>query len=146
MQTFLPYEDYRETAACLDMRRLGKQRVEAKQILLALGVPVGGHFATLRNGWRSHPAVLMWAGYEESLMEYAIAICEEWIGRGYRDSLLCQFEERLSAVTWDYKKPWWLGWQAFHASHRSNLLRKDRSFYEVNGWDEPDSMDYVWPV
>lgn len=36
MQTFLPYKSFVKSAACLDMRRLGKQRVEAKQILMAL--------------------------------------------------------------------------------------------------------------
>ena len=33
MQTFLPYPDFVKSAQCLDYRRLGKQRVEAKQIL-----------------------------------------------------------------------------------------------------------------
>ncbi len=34
MQTFLPYDSYADSAAVLDRARLGKQRVEAKQILL----------------------------------------------------------------------------------------------------------------
>jgi len=33
MQTFLPYPDLRDSVACLDNKRLGKQRVEAMQIL-----------------------------------------------------------------------------------------------------------------
>ena len=33
MQTFLPYSDFIKTARCLDYKRLGKQRVEAKRIL-----------------------------------------------------------------------------------------------------------------
>ena len=33
MQTFMPYPDYSESARCLDRQRLGKQRVEAFQIL-----------------------------------------------------------------------------------------------------------------
>ena len=33
MQTFLPYPDFKQSAACLDYRRLGKQRVEGVQIL-----------------------------------------------------------------------------------------------------------------
>ena len=36
MQTFLPYEDFTKTAQCLDYKRLGKQRVEAYQILRIL--------------------------------------------------------------------------------------------------------------
>lgn len=33
MNTFLPYPSFDESAKCLDYKRLGKQRVEAKQIL-----------------------------------------------------------------------------------------------------------------
>ena len=36
MQTFLPTKNIRTTAKQLDYRRLGKQRVECKQILNAL--------------------------------------------------------------------------------------------------------------
>lgn len=36
MQTFLPYISFEESAACLDYRRLGKQRLEAKQLLNAI--------------------------------------------------------------------------------------------------------------
>ena len=36
MQTFLPYADFERTAAVLDVRRLGKQRVEVLQICNAL--------------------------------------------------------------------------------------------------------------
>ena len=36
MQTFLPYEDFRESVRSLDDKRLGKQRVEAYQIISAL--------------------------------------------------------------------------------------------------------------
>ena len=64
MQTFLPYQDFAKTAACLDYRRLGKQRIEAKQIYLALTVK--------DYGWKQHPAVKMWAGYECLLLIYGI--------------------------------------------------------------------------
>ena len=57
MQTFLPYNDFKKTAACLDNRRLGKQRVEAYQILRIIsGKRTSG-------GWLRHPAVLMWKGF-----------------------------------------------------------------------------------
>jgi hypothetical protein len=36
MQTFMPYSDFEKTARCLDNKRLGKQRVEAWQILNTL--------------------------------------------------------------------------------------------------------------
>ena len=54
----LPYTDFIKSAKCLDYKRLGKQRVEAKQILnILLG-------ETTKTGWRNHPSVLMWYGYE----------------------------------------------------------------------------------
>ena len=33
-----------------------------------------------------------------------------------------------------------------HASHRSNLLRKDPEHYMQFGWTEPPDLPYVWPV
>ena len=42
--------------------------------------------------------------------------------------------------------PPWLGNEALHASHRSNLLRKDPGFYGRYGWTEPADLPYVWPV
>ena len=79
MQTFLPYPSFTKSAACLDSRRLGKQRVEAKQIYLALTKP--GY------GWQNHPAVKMWRGYEPALLSYGIIVCYEWVNRGFKDTL-----------------------------------------------------------
>lgn len=148
MQTFLPLPSFRESARCLDYRRLGKQRVECKQLLLALGVPVGEH-QPKRSSWVNHPAARMWRGHEAILCEYATAICDEWIRRGYRDTLRPQFiaarEALLSDCRW-HSSPNWIGYEAFHASHRSNLLRKDRAWYGRFGWSEPADLEYVWPV
>ena len=65
MQTFLPYSDFERSAKTLDYKRLGKQRVEAYQILQALSDP--------NYGWQNHPAVKMWRGYEEALVAYYAA-------------------------------------------------------------------------
>ena len=53
MQTFVPYPDLHDSAAVLDYRRLGKQRVEAYQIIRAA--------LHLSKGWGNHPATRMWA-------------------------------------------------------------------------------------
>ena len=135
MQTFLPYPDFRATARALDMKRLGKQRVEAKQVYLALTTP--------DYGWQNHPAVKMWKGHEAALCHYGAAICREWISRGYRDTLLPFFSEKLENLQ---TLPRWLGDPAFHASHRSNLLRKAPEWYSQFGWDESPTLDYVWPT
>jgi len=134
VNTFLPYPSFQDSAKVLDYKRLGKQRVEAVQILRAnLG---------LSKGWRNHPAAVMWRGYEVKLAEYGIAICEEWLRRGYKDSLLPEFE-KAAKVLEPRGLPWWLGDEDFHRSHRSNLKRKDPSHYL---WDEPLDLPYIWPT
>lgn len=150
MQTFLPYNNFVDSARCLDYRRLGKQRVECKQILQALGVPVGGPLRDKPSSWRNHPATRMWEGHEYSLCVYAIAICDEWRRRGYRDTLQEQFYDAANTLLRLGKdesgRPEWLGCEEFHSSHRSNLLRKLPEHYARFGWSEPDNLEYVWPV
>ena len=62
VNTFLPFANFKKCAKVLDNKRLGKQRVEAKQIISILTD------ATKTKGWRSHPAVLMWKGHAKALM------------------------------------------------------------------------------
>ena len=134
MQTFLPYQDFELSAKCLDYRRLGKQRVECKQIFMALTLP--------NNSWANHPATKMWREYKPALIDYAIIICQEWIDRGYKDSLLSFFWERRGGV---YKHPHWLT-DEFCRSHQSNLVRKFPEHYRQYFPDVPDDLPYIWPV
>jgi len=144
MQTFLPYPDFEKSANVLDRQRLGKQRVEALQILQTLkGISKG-------NGWKNHPAVIMWNGYEEALFLYEYAICNEWIGRGYRDTCLQKAANIMkvqlpiiSSVGVRY--PYWFGSQDFHQSHKSNLLRKMPEHYRKIWPSLRDDLPYVWP-
>lgn len=136
MQTFLPYPDFADSAAVLDDVRLGKQRVEAYQILRSL--------LEITQGWRHHPAVRMWRGHTNALVDYGLAMCVEWTARGRADTVhdkLLELRRRGRAL-----RPAWLGDEAFHASHRSNLLRKDPEWYGRFGWLEPPDLPYVWPV
>lgn len=139
MQTFLPYPSFYDSARVLDNRRLGKQRVEAYQILRTL--------CGQSQGWRHHPAVRMWRGHECVLMSYAMIIASEWIDRGYDDTvfdkLVAMHEKYCCRIT---NIPPWLGNEAFHASHRSNLLRKDPVWYGQFGWVEPPTLPYIWPT
>lgn len=137
MQTFLPYPNFAGSARVLDRQRLGKQRVEVLQLLNALT----GKSA----GWRNHPAAKMWAGHEDILAEYGIACCEEWKRRGYVDTCGDKISNiRIALPRVDL--PHWLGDQAFHRSHQSNLLRKDFWHYREFKWDVPDNLPYVWPT
>lgn len=138
MQTFMPYPTFSQSLSCLDNRRLGKQRVEAKQILDTL--------CGKSKGWKNHPAVLMWKGHEVSLILYYNLALNIWQDRGFRN-------EKLKLITNIPKKllrgnglPHWMNNEQFHASHRSNLLRKDPTWYGQFGWKEPDNLPYIWPA
>jgi hypothetical protein len=131
MQTFLPYPDFECSAHVLDYKRLGKQRLEAWGILETL--------AGVKSGWKHHPAVAMWRGYESALENYYAAICREWVRRGYRNTMPIIIPHP------DPVLPPWLGDPAFHASHRSNLLRKWPDYYNQFGWTEGPDMPYIWP-
>jgi hypothetical protein len=141
MQTFLPYDDFARSARVLDYRRLGKQRVETYQLLKALLDPNP-------KGWVNHPAAKMWRGHELRLVTYGVAICDEWLRRGYRDGCrdkILSYADR-APFTRDTWYPDWLGNEQFHASHRSNLLRKSPEFYSQYGWTESPDLEYIWPV
>ena len=140
MQTFLPYEDFSLSASVLDYRRLGKQRVEALQIYNAL-VDNPTLQGNKYKGWLNHPAVLMWKGYEEALLLYKNKMIEEWRDvREYNNTM------EIVEVPDSIKMPPWVGDERVHASHRSNLLRKDFEFYSKFGWQEDTDLEYYWAV
>jgi hypothetical protein len=136
VQTFLPYPEFDRSAKVLDRQRLGKQRVEVLQIITTL--------VTHRNAWKNHPATMMWRGHEAMLALYGDAICSEWISRGYQDT--CRDKINKLVIGKPLSTPEWLGRLDFHASHRSNLLRKSPEHYGQFGWSEPDNLPYIWPI
>lgn len=150
MQTFLPYPGFADSAAVLDARRLGKQRVETIQVLRAL--TVAGY------GWRRHPAAAMWAGYEEALVRYGLDVCDRWCEAGRADTCAATLvtdlaggtgltsirtQDELAAAD---ELPPWLGDPALHRSHQSALLRKDPAHYRAHFPDVADDLPYVWPA
>jgi hypothetical protein len=130
MQTFLPYPSFEQSAKCLDYRRLGKQRVEARQLIAAIEGKT--------KGWRNHPAAIMWRDYKNALIEYSNIMITEWINRGYNNTMKIIEVENIIY-------PYWFGDNEFHASHRSNLLRKDKKWYCKFDWKENDDLPYIWP-
>ena len=148
VQTFLPYPDMMRSAHSLDDRRLGKQRVEALQVLRALTWP--GY------GWQHHPAVKMWRGFEVAVAAYGLIICSAWVERGRADTC-------AATITLDLRKagfgapveadqlvgeqlPGWWGDPRLHGSHQSSLVRKDPDFYGPKFPDADVDLPYWWPV
>lgn len=144
MQTFLPYADFRRSAAALDERRLGKQRVEVLQILRAL------HFEGY--GWGHHPAVLMWRGWVPALVAYGLAVADAWTAQGRPDTTaaqiaaFCPSAPRTQAtLRTEGLLPDWLGSRALHRCHQSALVRKDPARYRPLFPSVPEDLPYVWP-
>lgn len=166
MQTFVPYACFTDSAAVLDNKRLQKQAVETYQIMLVLlglkpvmnGTELVGFEGRDPKGWKNHPAVKMWRGHEIALLAYQRATCDELAKRPRRDGsarkvtlyrktlLACvaglSFEDAPAAS----QLPSWHGDEELHASHRSNLLRKDPVWYGKYGWKEPATLEYKWPA
>lgn len=141
MQTFLPFPDFEKSAEVLDNKRLGKQRIEALQLVKEL----------LGLSWsksiRNHPACIMWQNNIHSLIDYGITMCNEWsLVRGFDDTVWGQLVGCLEKHKSNNKnKPSWFGNEDFHLSHKSNLLRKDYSFYSIFFGDLDPTLPYIWP-
>jgi hypothetical protein len=121
----------------LDRQRLGKQRVETMQLANAI---------LKSSGWSKHPAAKMWARNIPALIAYGIQCCDEWIDRGYKDTVrgkLIAIYDTLENK--EIRMPWWMGMESFHRSHRSNLVRKLPEYYSLIWPKERDDLPYVWP-
>jgi len=140
MQTFLPYIDFLKSAKVLDNKRLGKQRVEAKQILDI----IEGKAEPNEHGkiaWINHPAVKMWEGYANCLRYYINCIIREWVSRGFKNNM-----ESERCMIFSIVYPDWIGNKEFHDSHKSKLLEKNKEFYSQYNWDVEPDLPYYWPT
>ena len=122
MQTFIVHWDMERNAMLLDRQRLGKQRLECAQIAKAcLGIT---------NGWKNHPNVIRWIGYEPYLInEYMRAILLEWERRGYKNDKMREEFLALSEMVEGRHivKPFWVN--DVIIEHRNLLLSKNFKFY-----------------
>ena len=153
MQTFLPFKDFDESAQALDNKRLNKQVLEGYQILKVLSNP------DPRAGWRNHPAVKMWRGFEHGLLDYVMAMVAEADKRGIKTDKNLENIENLVMSEGDY---WGMGYPAWYhndilmrritTTHKANLYRKDPIYYidfvssVANKYNEPccERCQYFW--
>lgn len=134
MQTFLPFEDFRECAKVLDNKRLYKQILEARQILDTL--------QGKSKGWINHPIVKMWKGYEDALRVYMSFMFDEWAQRRWGEYIYVESDANVPPM---HSFPRWLGDKELHKSHRSNLLRKSEEHYsQYFEKDLPNDIPYKW--
>lgn len=136
VNTFIIADTAEECAKLLDFKRLGKQRVEAHQIINILeGKSTGG--------WTSHPIVKMWKNDLNLLKHYHNCCVNEWMKRGYKNNM--NLYEDIDEISY----PWWFTWKSLQISHICSLLRKDEEYYKKIfklSKDEEKFMDfgYIW--
>lgn len=131
MQTFLSESTFKKCAEALDNKRLNKQLLEARQIIAIVTDPAP------TAGWKNHPAVLQWYGYEAALFKYAERIKNECRSRGIKYDTNWKVIEGVYYNFYnneDYRllRPWW--WtdefrERINITHRARLYEKDPTYY-----------------
>lgn len=144
MQVFLSESTFSGCAEVLDTKRLVKQLLEGRQIMTVLAGEQNG------NGWKNHPAVKMFEGYETTLYAYLVAIKNEMIKRGYK------WEKNWAVIQDTYDRhfknelqgyPFWMrdaeSWNRVMITHRGRLWEKDPIHYAQYEDEGHVFMNYV---
>ena len=118
-----------QSVSLLDTKRVGKMRVELKELIDAI---------EKRTAWSNHPASQMWIGYLTPLKIYYNITVREWIQRGCNNNMELynipdESEYDVIPLYFDGFKtyyagsvrnpqktfPMWFGWAPFYMSHRA---------------------------
>lgn len=146
MRMYLPFNETKLNVACLSESDLTIQRNVAMTILETLGGK--------SKGWRWHPGVNMWIGYDVLLAKIAHAINVEWCGMNPE---ACSgstgrgkvYDKQLNDMGYSSVvptvTPWWWGNKEFHNRNKAAMLRSDPDWYGAlfNG-AKNDLCDW-WP-
>ena len=157
MQTFVPFDAFEKSAKVLDTKRLNKQVVETKQILLTLRkiekrdklqsdweaaergerpypvIPKGAKGTGRKPpehekiGWEHHPAVLMWSENVGALRKYGRVMLAEARRRGSQFDN-DKFKLFGAGLNTDPRLPHWWGGD-IHYTHRVKLCEKNWGYY-----------------
>ena len=109
------------------------------------------------GAWSNHPAVKMWRGHEDWLFLYNEAIIRDIILRGYKNTTHALFDEiyEENFLGLESDKPWWLGDNKVHYTHKGRLYEKDPEHYwfyqefadyRELGYTCCESCSYFWPT
>lgn len=147
MQTFLPFPDFKQSALSIDKKRCWKQVVEAKQLLCSLNaknLPIDWTETNSfkRKTYQNHPAAKMWVGSEELLKEYYNAFLKVSLDVHKINTSMPFLDSEKTDI-----KPFWLGDDNFHRSHRSRLIEKNTDFYLPKYPKDKNfnNCKYLWP-
>lgn len=134
VNTFILTNSPKECMKLLDYRRLGKQRVEAYQIINVIEDQT-------QQGWKNHPAAKMWKDHVNGLKYYFNCAVDEWVSRGYKNTM----KKYDIPDNSESELPWWYQNVQLQKSHRASLLRKNPEFYEkLFEKDIYYTRGYIW--
>jgi hypothetical protein len=92
----------------------------------------------------------MWRGHEGSLLMLQEALLEEWVHNfGKEDGCYEMSSYRYFRSDFEgdlLDDPPWLGDDALHISHQSNLVRIDPDYYAKQFQGIPNDLPYIWPI
>lgn len=131
MQVFLVSPDIHYSVKCLDPKRLGNQVYRECLTLI-------------RGGWPNHPASRIWTPHKRALALYALAGLDELARRGHDYPHHRATFERYAAEEPDTGWPALVGYEPFHRSHMSALIRKKPEWYGPMFPGVPNDLEYVW--
>ena len=155
-RTWVPLEDMTASAATLNQQHIVAQLGEGSIVLRALLEPCDG------AGWRHHPAVRMWRGYEPAFVRYLVLHSAEARRRGY---YTVNFDRRFTTaggaadffdtnfavvsahmppnlVPASIVMPWWWGGE-IHARDRAALVARFPEHYGPI-WPDVEPLDEPW--
>jgi hypothetical protein len=136
VNTFYIDPNPKVTARILDDKRLGKQRVEAFQIIQALEGKT--------KGWKNHPAAKSWKGYETALKLYYNIMVKEWVRRGKENNMKLYKLPHKDEI----KFPYWTTCQKVLDSHKARLIQKEPTYYldKLETSKKSLKYGYIWPA
>ena len=136
MQLFLPHADFKKSARDLDVRRLGKQRLEILELI------------TFRRP--NHPCARAWRGHEYQAAIFGLAVCDEWIRRGYKDTQRDKIREAMKELLYQPLYPSWFGKKQIHDIYKGRLISKSPDFYsqiykDIRSYDDLFPWELIVP-
>jgi len=146
MQIFLPFADFIKSLTALDSKRLGKQRIEAFQLWLAITN------RTNKVGWKRHPLVKMWQGFEVALRDYICKSVEIFGSRKTKDGKRFYDNTKMLEYIDKYDLkiksdevitlPSFIGKDEFHDSHKAMLFHKGKMEVDLSEMEGKKLSNY----
>ncbi len=128
------------TASSLDIQRLFKQAVEAKQIIITIQEKLDK--PDTKRGYRNHPAVIMWTPFISALKLYYNTILRRvYLHPKFRISRLTLYQIDEDNI----EMPWFMSFEPLIYSHRARLYQKNPNYYSFLEFpDEYLDIGYIW--